>query len=132
VPCNPWVRALSERRPPTRPGGKPRLPAFERVDRGVARPPKGRWRQVTVRDGEKGPLAVQVLLARVPTKDEDGGGGAWERRAVLRRCAAQPPTWSSLSNDHDARRGEVARVPGARPRSAELLAQGNGEVGRDP
>jgi len=131
VPCNTLVRDLSERRPPTRPGGKPRLPEFERVDRWVARQPKGRWRQVTVRDGEKGPLVVKVLLATVQTKDEDGGVGARERLAVLRSCEAQPQTWYTLSNAHEARRGEVARVHGARHRIEELLAQGNGEVGLD-
>jgi SRSO17 transposase len=131
VPCNTLVRDLSERRPPTRPGGKPWLPAFERVDRWVARQPKGRWRQVAVRDGEKGPLAVKVLLATVQTKDEDGGVGARERLAVLRSCEAQPQTWYTLSNARDARRGEVARVHGARHRIEELLAQGNGEVGLD-
>src|SRR6266852_8346455 len=65
VPCNTLVRELSERRPPSRPGGAARRPLFERVDQWLARQPKGRWRTVTVRDGEKGPLRVKVLLARV-------------------------------------------------------------------
>jgi SRSO17 transposase len=131
VPCNTLVRELSERRPPAQPGGKPRLPEFERVDQWVARQPKGRWRQVTVRDGEKGPLKVQVLLATVQTKDADGCVGSRERLAVLRSCEAQPQTWYTLSNAHKARRGQVARVHGARHRIEELFAQGNAEIGLD-
>ena len=131
VPCNTLVRELSERRPPARPGGAARRPAFERVDQWVARQPQGRWRTVTVRDGEKGPLQVQVLLATVQTKDEDGCAGPRERLAVLRSCADPPQTWYTLSNAHAARRNEVARVHGARHRVEELFAQGNQEIGLD-
>jgi SRSO17 transposase len=131
VPCNTLVRDPSERRPPSRPGGQPRLPLFERVDQWVARQPVGRWRKVKVRDGEKGPLEVRVLLATVQTKDEGGRVGPSERLAVLRSCAKQPQTWYTLSNARQARRGEVARVHGARHRIEELLELGNGEVGLD-
>jgi SRSO17 transposase len=67
VPCNTLVRDPAERRPPARPGGQPRRPLFERVDGWVARQPAGRWRRVTLRDGEKGPRQVKVLLATVQT-----------------------------------------------------------------
>ena len=131
VPCNTLVRELAERRPPARPGGPPRRPLFERVDQWVARQPPGRWRTATVRDGEKGPLQVKVLLATVQTKDEDGCQGPRERLAVLRSCAEQPQTWYTLSNAHTARRGQVARVHGSRHRIEELFAQGNQEIGLD-
>ena len=129
VPCNTLVRSLSERRPPSRLGHKPRRALFERVDQWVARQPAGRWRKVTVRDGEKGPLEVKVLLASVQTKDEDGCMGPRERLAVLKSCEKQPRTWYTLSNAHHARRGQVARVHGARHRVEELLQEGKGEVG---
>jgi SRSO17 transposase len=129
VPCNTLVRDLTERRPPQRPGGQPRLPLFERVDHWVARQPAGRWRQVKVRDGAKGPLVVKVLLASVQTKDEDGRLGPRERLAVLRSVERKPQTWYTLSNAQGARRGEVARVHGARHHIEELLQQGKGEVG---
>ena len=86
---------------------------------------------MTARDGAKGPLQVKVLLATVQTKDEDGGVGARERLAVLRSCEATPQTWYTLSNDHAARRGAVARVHGTRHRIEELFAQGNEEIGLD-
>ena len=129
VPCNTSVRDLSARRPPRGPGGKPRLPLFERADRWAARQPAGRWRKVKVRDGAKGPLEVKVLLATVQTKDEGGRVGPRERLAVIRSCEKQPRTWYTLTNDREARRGEVARAHGARHRVEELLQEGNGEVG---
>jgi SRSO17 transposase len=129
VPCNTLVRDPSERRPPGRPGGKPRLPVFERVDRWVARQPAGRWRRVKVRDGEKGPVTVKVLLATVQTKDEDGRVGPSERLAVIRSCEKQPRTWFVLSNAREAKRAEVARAHGARHGVEELLEEGKQEVG---
>jgi len=56
---NTLIRDLSARRPPRRPGGAERLPAWERVDAWAARQPKKRWRPFTVRDGEKGPLQMR-------------------------------------------------------------------------
>jgi SRSO17 transposase len=129
VPCNTLVRDLGERRAAARPGGRPRLPTFERVERWVARQPAGRWRKVKVRDGAKGPLWVRVLLATVQTKDEDGKVGGRERLAVLKSCEAKPQTWYTLSNAHRARRGEIARVHGARHGVEELLQEAKGEVG---
>lgn len=129
VPCNTLVRDVTERRPPAPAGGRPRLPLFERVDRWVGRPPKGRWRTVTVRDGEKGPLRVRVLLATLQTKEEDGRVGGRERLVVLRSLGSHPQTWYTLSNDREATRGELARVHGSRHRIEELLEQGKGEVG---
>jgi SRSO17 transposase len=129
VPCNTSVRDLSERRGPRRPGGQPRRPTFERVDRFAARQPAGRWRTVKVRDGEKGPIQVKVLVAMVQTKEEDGCVGPRERLVVLRSCEKKPQTWYTLSNAWAAKRWELARAHGARHRVEELLAEGKGEVG---
>jgi SRSO17 transposase len=129
VPANTLVRDVSERLPPTRPGGKRRLPEFERVERWLPRQPAGRWRRVRVRDGEKGPLYVSVLLATVQTKEEDGRVGGTERLVVLRTCESKPRTWYTLSNDRAGGRAELAKVHGSRHRVEELLGQGKGEVG---
>ncbi|HZY88393.1 MAG TPA: IS701 family transposase [Gemmataceae bacterium] len=129
VPCNTLVREPTERRPPTRPGGKPRLPVFERVEAWVARQPAGRWRTVTVREGAKGPIQVHVLLAMVQAKEDDGCIGARERLVVLRSLEKQPQTWYTLSNARQAKRPVLARVHGARHRIEELLQAGKGEVG---
>jgi SRSO17 transposase len=131
VPSNTLVRDLTQRRAPTRPGGRERLPLFERVEQWVARQPAKRWRVVTVRDGEKGPVRRKVLLATVQTKDEDGRVGPRERLVVLRDLEKKPQTWYAVSNDREAGRAEVARVHGSRHRIEELLEAGNGEVGLD-
>lgn len=129
IPCNTLARDPHERRPPSRPGGQPRRPLFERVDQWLARQPKGRWRTVRLRDGSKGPVAVKVLLATLQTKDEDGRVGGRERLVVVRSTEAKPQTWYALSNARDARRAELARVHAARHGMEELLAEGKGEVG---
>jgi SRSO17 transposase len=129
VPCNTLVRDLSERRPPTRPQGSSRRPLFARADQWVDRQPKGRWRIVTVRDGERGPLRVKVLLATVQVKDEDGCVGPRERLAVFRSLEDQPRTWYTLTNDKEAKRAVLAEVHGRRHRIEELLEQGKQEVG---
>ena len=129
VPCNTLVRDPTLRQPATRPGGRERLPVFERVDQWVARQPAGRWRQVKVRDGEKGPLTLKVLLATVQVKDADGWVGGRERLVVLRSCEKKPKTWYALSNDREAGRGELARRHGTRHRVEELLEEGKEEVG---
>jgi SRSO17 transposase len=129
VPCNTLVRDPTVRRPAARPGGRPRLAEFERVDRWVARQPAGRWRRVKLRDGAKGPMEVKVLLATVQTKEEDGRVGGRERLAVIRTCEAKPRTWYTLSNARDERRAVLARAHGQRHQIEELLEEGNGEIG---
>jgi SRSO17 transposase len=129
VPCDTLVRDPAERRPPRRAGGKPLMAPFERVDAWVARQPGGRWRTVRVRDAEKGPVSVKVLLATVQTTEDGGRVGARERLVVLKSCEPAPRVWYALSNDREARRGELARVHGARHRIEERLEEGKQEVG---
>jgi SRSO17 transposase len=129
VPANTLVRDPAQRRPPRREGGKGLLAPFERVEAWVARQPAGRWRTVRVRDAAKGPLSVKVLLATVQAKEEGGRVGPRERLVVLKGCEAEPETWYALSNARGARRGELARVHGARHRIEERLEEGKQEVG---
>jgi SRSO17 transposase len=129
VPCNTLVRDPGERRPPRREGGQPLMAAFERVADWVARQPGGRWRTVRVRDAEKGPTTVKVLLATVQAKEEGGRVGGRERLVVLKSCEPVPRTWYALSNAREARRGELARVHGSRHRIEEKLEEGKQEVG---
>ena len=98
VPCNTSIRDLSQRRPPSRPGGPERLPLWENVEAWAARQPKKRWCYFTVRNGEKGPLRVKALQQWVQTKDEDGCPGTRERLLVIRSVEKNPRTWYVLSN----------------------------------
>jgi SRSO17 transposase len=130
VPCNTLVRDLSGRRPPSRPGGRGRLPEFERVEAWAARQPKGRWRKFRVRDGEKGPVEVRALQQWVQTKDEGGRVGPRERLVVLRSCEKKPRTWYTLSNAaKEVPLAAVAGAHGQRHRMEELLEEGCQEVG---
>lgn len=129
VPANTSVRDPAERRPPRREGGQPLMAPFERVEAWVARQPGGRWRTVRVRDGEKGPVSVKVLLATVQAKEEGSRVGPRERLVVLKSCEPVPRTWYALSNARQARRGELAWVHGARHRIEERLEEGKQEVG---
>jgi SRSO17 transposase len=131
VPCNTSVRDLSTRRPASRPGGRPRLPAWEGVEVWAARQPKGRWRTFR-RGGAKGPRQVRALQQWVQTKDEGGRVGGRERLVVIRTCEKKPRTWYVLSNARkEVGLGRVVQAHGCRHGVEELFAEGNGEVGMD-
>ncbi|HEY4564926.1 MAG TPA: IS701 family transposase [Thermoanaerobaculia bacterium] len=130
VPCNTLVRDLSTRRPPSRPGGKERLPLFERVDHWAARQPKGRWRKFRLAGGEKGPREVKALQQWVQTKEEGGVVGPRERLVVIRELGKQAQAWYTLSNAHkEVPLAAVVAAHGQRHRVEELFEEGNQEVG---
>jgi SRSO17 transposase len=130
VPCTTLVRDLSARRPPTRPGGRERLPRFERAEVWAARQPKKRWRKMLLGAGAKGPRAVRALQQWVQTKDEDGCVGPRERLVVIRTCEKKPQTWYTLSNARkEIRLGRVVGAHGERHQVEELFEEGNQEVG---
>jgi SRSO17 transposase len=130
VPSNTSVRDLSQRRPPRRPGGAERGPAWESVTAWAQRQPKKRWRYLTVRAGEKGLLRVKAMQQRVQARDVDGGIGMSERLVVIRSVERQPRTWHVLSNARqDVPLVAVVRAHGARHWVEELLEEGKGEVG---
>lgn len=130
VPCNTLVRDLSERAAPTRAGGKPRLPPFERADQWAARQSKKRWKKIRLAGGEKGPRDVLVLQQQVQTKDEGGQLGPSERLTVIKTCAKEPQVWYTLSNAaREVPAAAVAVAHGRRHGIEELFEQGNQEVG---
>ncbi len=130
VPGNTLVRDLSRRRPPSREGGRERLPLFERAEVWAARQPKGRWRTFRLGDGEKGPRLVRALRQWVRTRDEDGCVGPRERLVVIRGCEKKPQTWYTLSNaGQEVPLAEVVRAHGERPAVEQLFEEGNQEVG---
>ena len=123
VPANTLVRELAPR-----PGGG--RPSFERAEAWAARQPTGRWKTITLRAGEQGPLKVRALARRVQTKDEDGRLGPSETLLVIRSLGPETRIWYALSN---ARRRErlprLVAVHGERHRIEEVLQEGKGEVG---
>jgi SRSO17 transposase len=132
VPCNTSIRDLSQRRPPSQPGGPERLPPWETVAAWADRQPKKRWRYFTVRDGEKGPLRVKACQQWVQTKDEDGCAGTRERLVVIRSVEKNPRTWYVLTNaSKDIPLSAVVQAHSERHRVEELFQEGKGEVGLD-
>ena len=122
VPANTLVRAVGER-----PGGRP---SFERAEVWAARQPAGRWKTITLRAGEQGPLKVRALKRRVQTKDEDGRVGPSETLVVIRSLGREAQTWYTLSNARrDERLPRLVGVHGERHRVEEVLQEGKGEVG---
>jgi len=130
VPCNTLVRDLSERRPPSRPGGKERVPLFERADAWARRQPKGRWRKFRLPGGEKGPRQVKALQQWVQSKDEGGRVGPRERLVVIRSCEKKPRTWYTLSNaPKEVPLAAVVAARGEQHGVEELFEEANQEVG---
>jgi SRSO17 transposase len=68
VPANTLVRDLDAAPPPSTGKGRPRKVPYRQASKWVAAQPAKAWAAVDVRDGEKGPIVVQVLKARVQTK----------------------------------------------------------------
>ena len=128
VPCNTLVRDLDER---VRRRGRTgrRKPPFRRVDTWAARQPESRWQEIEVRAGEKGPLKVKALRARVQTRSA-GRLGAEETLVVIRTQEEQPQTWYTLSDvAAAASTAQIVRAHAERHRVEETLQEAKGEVG---
>jgi len=123
IPCNTLVRAVGA----TAAG---RRPPWQRVDAWAAQQPRWRWKTLTLRGGEHGPLKVRALQRRMQTKDEGGHVGPSETVVVIRSLGGEGRTWYTVSN---ARRQErlavLAGVHSERHRVEEVLQEGKGEVG---
>ena len=123
VPSNTLVRDLEAPRP------QGRVPQFETAHAWAARQPARRWKTITLRDAEKGPLRVQVLDCRVQTKDEDGCVGPSERLIVTRTLDTPSVQTYALSNAKHEPLKKIVHVGSQRHRIEELLQEGKGEVG---
>lgn len=131
VPCNTTVRDLERRRPPRRRGCRSprRAVPFVRVDAWAAALPADRWRRLTIRDGAKGPIEVEVATSRVRAK-LGRRVGPEERLLVLREVGPESKITYALSNaPPEVPPGELARVRSERHRVERVLQEGKGEVG---
>jgi SRSO17 transposase len=68
VPGNTRIRHLDAAIQPSAGKGRPRKANFQRVEDWVKTIPEKAWTAIDVRDGEKGPLEIQMIKARVQTK----------------------------------------------------------------
>jgi SRSO17 transposase len=132
VPSNTLVRDLEV--PPPLYGGRGRRPMspFVRLDRWCAALTEGAWTRVEVRDGEKGPLAVEVVKRRVQPRTETGGTGPEELLFVTRERQADGTSKHDyyLSNAAaEVTSKELARVSKGAHRIEECLKTAKGEAG---
>ena len=131
VPSDTIVRDLECRRPPRRRAGRGarRQVPFRRVDAWAARQPEGRWTRLTVRGGERGPLRVDAMTARVRTK-LDRRNGPEERLVVMRTVEEEPETHYALSNaGAEVPLEELVRGRFERHRIEEVFGASKQEVG---
>jgi SRSO17 transposase len=132
VPSNTLVRDLTAPDPPYRGRGPhPHVP-FGRVDRWCAGVPEDAWQTIEVRDGEKGPVAVQAVRTLVQARTEGQPADVAEILVVFRERQADGTCKHDylLSNAClTTPLAEFARVFKAQHRIEECLKRAKGEAG---
>jgi SRSO17 transposase len=132
VPSNMLVRDLDE--PPPEYSGRGRHPKspFQRLDRGRVTFTEEAWTKIEVRDGEKGPLVIEVLKRRVQARTPTGGTGPEELLFITRELQSDKTYKHDyyLSNaDPETPLEELARVAKAAHRIEDCFKRAKGEAG---
>lgn len=131
VPSNTNVRDLEIEPPAADPRAHRKVP-FCRVDAWTAAQPNSKWTSVTVRDGEKGPLEVEVIACRVKAKLTSTLMPYDEVLVVIRcldeRGATKVDYYLSNAPPTTPRR-ELARVAKAEHRIEDCIKRGKSETG---
>ena len=132
VPSNTLVRDLDV--PPPEYSGHGRHPKspFLRLDRWRAALAEEAWTRVEVRDGEKGPLVVDVAKRRVQARTETGGTGPDELLFATREVQSDGQFKHDyyLSNAGPGESlAELARVSRAAHRVEECFRRAKSEAG---
>jgi SRSO17 transposase len=129
VPSNTLVRDLDAAAPPSSGSGRPRKVPFQRADSWMKTAKN--WTRIEVRPGEKGPLVVEAVKARVQTKLGRRNGP--EETLVVFRERQSDGTFKhdyGLSDaPFDTPLREFARVLNAEHRIEECLRRAKGEAG---
>jgi SRSO17 transposase len=131
VPSNTTIRDLEAEPPPYGGHGRrPKVP-FRGVRAWCAALPVGAWTKLTVRDGEKGPLEVEIVARRVESKVDRRAVGFEETLVVVRfEDGGVVKHDSYLSNAaRDTPLSEFARVVKAAHRVEEGLKRCKSEAG---
>jgi SRSO17 transposase len=131
VPSNTLIRDLEAPRPERRFDRRGRLPQtpFLNVASWTKARPGSSWTRVGVRNGEKGPIQVQITTARVRARATRKPGPP-ELLIVTRTLARDPEVRYYLSNAEATTPREIlARVAGARHRIEENFEISKGDIG---
>jgi SRSO17 transposase len=129
VPSNTLVRDLGAAPPPYRGSGQPPKVPFQRADGWVKT--ARNWTRIEVRPGEKGPMVVEAVKARVQAK-LGRRNGPEETLVVFRERQGR----KTIKHDYclsnaplDTPLREFARVLNAEHRIEECLRRAKGEAG---
>jgi SRSO17 transposase len=131
VPSNTTVRDLEAEPPPYGGHGRrPRVP-FRGVRAWGQGLPAEAWTKVTVRDGEKGPLEVEIVARRVESKVDRRAAGFEETLVVVRFVdgGAVKHDYYLSNAARDTPLVEFARVVKAAHRVEECLKRSKSEAG---
>jgi SRSO17 transposase len=132
VPCNTLIRDLDASRPEYQGrGAVPKTP-FRRVDQWRDSLPDDAWTRISVRDGDKGPLEVEVAACPVQARIKQRVMKHEETLVVIRSldesCVTKYDFY--LSNaPRETPRKEFARVALAAHRIEEAIKRGKSEAG---
>jgi SRSO17 transposase len=132
VPSNTVVRDIEAPLPEYSGRGRHPKNPWVRLDDWAAAVPEEAWTRVEVRDGEKGPLVIEVVKRRVQARTETGGTGPEETLLVTRERQADGTFKHDyyLSNCAAAvPLEELARVAKAAHRIEECFERAKGEAG---
>jgi hypothetical protein len=112
-------------------GRYPKSPSL-RLDRWLSALTKDAWASIEVRDGEKGPLVIEVVKRRVRARTETGGTGPDELLFVTREAQSD----GKFKHDYYLSNAvaeeplkELARVSRAAHREEECFRRGKSEAG---
>jgi len=131
VPANTLVRDLDAEPPPQTGSGRPRKVPFVRASKWVAAQPEEAWATLDVRDGEKGPIVVQVLKARVQTKlgRRNGPEETLVAFREVQRDGSFKHDYGMSNASSETPLAEFARVLCAEHRIEECLKRAKSEAG---
>lgn len=113
--------------------GRARTLPFVRMDQWAVAQPAARWKKIQVKDGEKGPIVVWAMTARVCAKLK-GRNGPPERMVIRREQEGENSKLSyhlSWTPQEQVPLDTLVKVRGRRHQVEELFQHGKGEAGLD-
>jgi SRSO17 transposase len=156
VPCTTTIRDLEAPWPAYQGRGRPPKPPWQSVTAWRQSLPADAWMHLTVRDGEKGPVDIELVKRRVQTRIERKQTGPQEWLVITRRplaasCTLEPKASPDATDQDTCYRyqyyltptagggmafeepslGELARVIKAGACIEASFQRGKGEVGMD-
>jgi SRSO17 transposase len=133
VPSNTYIRDLQSEPPAYGGRGQPPKQPFQRVDRWLNALQDKTWTKVNVRDGEKGPLVIEIVSCRVVARTERSCHEPAEELLVASRSVDDRGKVKYdyyLSNAPvDTALEELARVVKAEHRIEDCLKRAKSEAG---